>query len=267
MSSTIDFTITDKGLEAVFNAKNTGLDLELTHIQLGSGKKTPDGKETSLLAPKQTQAIGFGSHPQPNQISMTVAFSVTTSFDVSEIGVWAGDPGSAGSVLFAYWSMSAGSLVTTTPGVDFVFTHDLVVDASTSDVINIVVDPDASIFELHMTGADPHPQYAKLSDFEIEIGGGYAKFPNGLILQGGILELPATNQTYTGANFNFPISFEDGATTIVASATSIATANKGFIGIPVVFGISKSECHITIDTNGASIFNQPQKVYWFAAGI
>lgn len=162
--SNIIFKITEAGLSEVFNAKKTGLEIYLTHIELGSGNKIPSGKETSLLEPKQSQMIGYGSQPSNNRISMTVAFPITSAFDVSEVGIWSGEPGNPSSILFAYYSIDSGSLITTTPGVDFVFTHDLIVEPAVAESINISIDPDASLFALHMSEYDPHPQYAKISD-------------------------------------------------------------------------------------------------------
>lgn len=263
-ASSIIFKITEAGLNAVFNAKYTGLDIDLTHMQLGSGKKIPTGTETALISPKQTQAIGYGSHPANNQISMTVSFPITSTFDVSEVGIWSGEPGKPGAVLFAYYSMDSGNLITTTPGVDFVFTHDLIVDPAVADSINISISPDASAFALHMTEFDPHPQYAKYSDF-IFNDDGYYKFPNGLIIQYGQLKIPKNNQNAVEGSLLFPISFPNSIRSIVMNNSAHASED-GFLAIPFSKDISLSGFSIIVDTNATSWITIDQTVYWIAIG-
>lgn len=157
-------TITNAGFQAIFNANNTGVELNLTHLQLGSGQRTTDKSETTLVSPIQFQAITAAERPSLNQVRMSAVFPITQTYDICEIGIWAGEPGTSGSVLFAYWASPDGKLVTTAPGVDFVFTHDMTMDQSVADSINVVIDPNASSFlsllNLHLNDAgDPHSQY------------------------------------------------------------------------------------------------------------
>lgn len=171
MSVSINMTITNVGFQAIFNANNTGVELNLTHLQLGSGQRTTDKSETTLVSPIQFQAITAAERPSLNQVRMSAVFPITQTYDICEIGIWAGEPGTSGSVLFAYWASPDGKLVTTAPGVDFVFTHDMTMDQSVADSINVVIDPNASSFlsllNLHLNDAgDPHSQYLKKTDFD-----------------------------------------------------------------------------------------------------
>lgn len=171
MSVSINMTITNAGFQAIFNANNTGVELNLTHLQLGSGQRTTDKSETTLVSPIQFQAITAAERPSLNQVRMSAVFPITQTYDICEIGIWAGEPGTSGSVLFAYWASPDGKLVTTAPGVDFVFTHDMTMDQSVADSINVVIDPNASSFlsllNLHLNDAgDPHSQYLKKTDFD-----------------------------------------------------------------------------------------------------
>jgi len=161
-------TLTVDGQNALFNAQNTGLELALTHIQFGSGNRHADGSEVSLIDPKQTAPMSAqGQRISQTQIRVSALFSgnaVAEPYEINEIGIWAGDPGQSESVLFAYWSQASGNLAVMSVGVDFVWTHDLHVDAAVGDAINVIVDPDAStaiaVLAAHLGEPDPHPQYA-----------------------------------------------------------------------------------------------------------
>lgn len=164
-------TITNAGFQAIFNANNTGVELNLTHLQLGSGQRTTDKSEIALVSPIQFQAITAAERPSLTQVRMSAVFPIAQTYDICEIGIWAGEPGTSGSVLFAYWASPDGKLVTTAPGVDFVFTHDMTMDQSVAGSINVVIDPNASSFlsllNLHLNDAgDPHSQYLKKTDFD-----------------------------------------------------------------------------------------------------
>lgn len=262
--STINFTITTAGLQALINATNTGLDLKLTHIQLGSGNKTPDKSETALIAPQQIQPITVGSRPAPTQIRMTVVFPITASFKISEIGIWAGMPGQATSVLFAYWSNPSGDLMTTVPGVDFVFTHDMTVDSSIASNVEILIDPNSGLLAAHIGADDPHPQYVKLTDFGFNTNG-YHKLPSGLIIQCGLATLPKNNQNAVSAPLVFPVAFPKKVSSIVMTNSNHAS-NAGFLAMPFSKDVTNSGFTVVVDTNDASWITIDQNVYWVALG-
>ena len=95
---------------------------------------------------------------------MSAWFEGTISYDVCEIGIWSGSPDDPDSVLFAYWSQENGNVAVMSSGVDFVFTHDMTLDSSVGEALNIVIDPDAStaliLMASHEANPNPHPQYA-----------------------------------------------------------------------------------------------------------
>lgn len=166
MSTQLIMKITAAGYTALANQTNTGLQLDLTHFQFGSGNRTPDGSEVALIAPKQASAITDGQKLPVNgklQLRMSALFEGVSSYQISEIGVWAGSPGVAGSVLFAYWSQSNGKVAEMSVGVDFFYTHDMPVEAAVGAALNIIIDPSAStavaLMTSHNQAADPHPQY------------------------------------------------------------------------------------------------------------
>lgn len=165
MSVPIQFTLTVAGQLAVWNAKKSGLSLDLTHIQLGSGNRAPDGSEVALLQAKEAVAIAGGSQITPTQVRMAALFSSNLGYEIREVGLWAGNPANAGSVLVGYWSQVNGLLAVKVGGVDFVFSHDMVFDgALAAGSLNIVADaaqaPLLGMIAAHEGKADPHPQYA-----------------------------------------------------------------------------------------------------------
>ena len=115
MSTPIQFRLTSAGQQAAWNAQNTGLSLELTHVQFGSGNRAPDGSETALLDPKKSVPIAAGSRVSASQIRLSALLTGADSFAVSEIGIWTGEPGTGGAVLFAYWSQASGSVASKAP--------------------------------------------------------------------------------------------------------------------------------------------------------
>ncbi|MCX8016407.1 MAG: phage tail protein [Rhodocyclaceae bacterium] len=162
MTTTIQFTLTDAGLAAAVSQAQLGLDLRLTHVQVGSGNRSPNGSEVALLAPQQAVTISGGSKPAPNQLRVAARFASATGYPIAEIGLWSGDP-NAGGVLFAYWSQPSGVLAQKFPGIDFIFSYDMTLGAAAPGNIAITVDPTGAqalaLVAEHEDKADPHPQY------------------------------------------------------------------------------------------------------------
>jgi hypothetical protein len=169
MSITVQFTVTDAGSAAAWNADNTGIDLELTHIQLGTGNRTPDGTETALLTPQQKASIASGFKVSDTQIRMSALFTGALAYTIHEVGIWAGDP-SAGGILFGYWSQASGSLAVKSANLDLVFSHDMILDAAIPPgSVTVLVDSgQGALIAIHEAAADPHPQYLMLSELPYE---------------------------------------------------------------------------------------------------
>ena len=162
MTTPIQFTLTDAGLAAAVSQAQPGFDLGLTHVQLGSGNRVPNGTEVALLNPQQAVTISGGSKPAPNQLRLSARFASETGYAISEIGLWAGDPNSGG-VLFAYWSQASGVLAQKFPGIDFIFAYDMTLGPAAPGNIAITVDPSGAqalaLVAEHESKADPHSQY------------------------------------------------------------------------------------------------------------
>lgn len=164
MSATISFKLTNAARSAIWNASENGFSVSVTHAQVGSGNRIPNGGETSLVVPEQSVAFSSGIMISPSQMRMSAVFTGPGNFNVSEVGIWSGQPGAQGSLLVGYWSTNSGILSVKTPSVDFAFTHDLVLDSSIPDgsVTIIAGNDDAALFALlsqHEQKADAHQQY------------------------------------------------------------------------------------------------------------
>lgn len=133
MSLSLGFKLTAAGIAAMINQANNGLDLALTHVQLGSGQRAVVGNETALLTPQQIQVITDGMRVASNQIRLACVFGGLTGFTIGEIGLWAGDPALAGSTLVGYWSRTTPALAVKSPGVDFIFETDFVLNGTAAD--------------------------------------------------------------------------------------------------------------------------------------
>ena len=164
-SSPVSFKITNAGFADIWNATDTGLNVTLTHIQLGSGNRVPDGTETALVSPQQLAPIATGVLVSPTQIRMAAIFTGATAFNVAEIGVWADAPGTSGAVLVAYWSQASGYLAVKSANVDFVFAHDMTIGSAISPgTLTISADTgQSSMLDMianHVAAPDPHMGYA-----------------------------------------------------------------------------------------------------------
>ena len=173
MSLTLQFKLTQAGQAAIWNANNTGLALSLTHIQFGSGNRTPSGAETALLNPQQTTPIAAGFSVSPTQIRMSAIFGGNQNYVVREVGIWAGEPATAGAKLVGYWSQPSGDLAIKSPGVDFVFSHDMALDAALpAGSLTILADNAQSamlaMISAHEAAANPHLQYATKSALQAQ---------------------------------------------------------------------------------------------------
>jgi microcystin-dependent protein len=170
-TTALQFKYTAAGQLALFNAGLTGVELTFTHLQAGSGRRTPDGTERQLVTPQQTVTIAAGGQISTTQIRMAGIFTGDTSFPVSELGLWQGDPSRADSILVAYWSQPTGNLVVKSAGVDFVFSHDMVLAFDIPlGTIKVLVDPSQSVMlaalHRHEQAINPHPQY--LTEDEVQ---------------------------------------------------------------------------------------------------
>jgi hypothetical protein len=99
MSETLIPKITDAGIQACFNAYNSGLQAKITHIGLGDESYTPSSEQTQLVNEIQRVIIADGERVSPQQIHVTGVASGEDEYWVKEIGFFLED-----GTLLAVWS-------------------------------------------------------------------------------------------------------------------------------------------------------------------
>lgn len=197
--SVLNFITTTAGNGAFWNPEYSGLDVDLTHVQFGSGNRIPDGSETALVTPMQFVALGNGAKVSSTQIKLAAVVQGLSNYNISEIGIWSGAPGTPGAVLVFYWSQASGSVAAIVEGIELLWTHDLVIDGSGIGGINIVVDATAAlsqaIFNQMVDGTTPAGKANKLTTARnITVGASSKAFDGSAPIGFSIAEIFAANQ-------------------------------------------------------------------------
>jgi microcystin-dependent protein len=169
MSSTINPVITDAGLAAAIAADGAGISLQITHVALGAGSYTPTGLETALVDRRETVTISSGSVGVGGSFNLSVLFGANTgaAYEAKEIGFYAGNPASGGT-LFAVHSSATSIVYRST--LDFLAQFALTLAAVPTGSVSVLIDPAAAILhaliEEHEEAVDPHPQYTPEAAFD-----------------------------------------------------------------------------------------------------
>lgn len=128
--------ITRNGMRAVFNATNTGVDLRLSHIAIGTGAGTgyvPTGNEAALKSEFQRVAIGGGDYMADFEILVQAMFDGGTVGWVNEVGIF-----DETGTLFALWSEVNAPLAYKTAGVPLIIALTLAVSEIPPNSLTIV---------------------------------------------------------------------------------------------------------------------------------
>ena len=169
MSSTINPVITDAGLAAAISADGAGISLQITHVALGAGSYTPTGLETALVDRRETVTISSGSVGVGGTFNLSVLFGANAgaAYEATEIGFYAGNPDSGGT-LFAVHSSATSIVYRST--LDFLAQFALTLAAVPEGSVSVLIDPDAAILhaliEEHEEAVNPHPQYTPEAAFD-----------------------------------------------------------------------------------------------------
>lgn len=99
MSNALIPVFTTRGLAAVFNGQNTGVNAEITHIALGDHGRTPSKNEVGLISEKMRIPIADGERIDDHQIHVTGLADGDKEFWVREIGFILAD-----GTMLAVWS-------------------------------------------------------------------------------------------------------------------------------------------------------------------
>lgn len=160
---TITLTPTNAGLAALSAANMQGLDIDFTHVALGSGLVALPTTTTALTAECERKTITSAAQLTDTQWKIITLFDddPAAQYSVTEVGL-IGD-----GVLFAYWvaPTAAEALVVRQAGTPYELTIPYGTAALPSQNINFVIDPGTSqaaeAMALHLDAMDPHTQYVR----------------------------------------------------------------------------------------------------------
>lgn len=114
-------TITDAGMQAVFNAASNGIQATISHIGLGDGNYTATPEQTEMVNERQNLPISDTERLSINQIRVAAVASGPASYWVTEAGFYLDD-----GTLFAIWSNQDQPLGFKAVDGDFIAALDLV---------------------------------------------------------------------------------------------------------------------------------------------
>ena len=124
--------LTQAGIQAVFNANNTGLQAEITHIALGNAGYTPSDSATALQSEKQRVAVSGGEMISNDQIHLTANASGNAEYWIKEVGFYLAD-----GTLLAVYSDPIKAIAYKSSSLDILLSFDLKLSALPADSITI----------------------------------------------------------------------------------------------------------------------------------
>lgn len=160
-SVTLIPTLTLDGLEAAFNAQNTGIQLPITHIGFGTGAYVPNGSEEALQAEVNRVAIAGGGKTSPTsiQIYAQVEAAAGAPYFCNEIGFY------SNATLVAVFSRTTSPIVYISDVIVTAVVYALGLAAIPPNTVTVTVDPSASAalqaLGAHVADPDAHLQYVK----------------------------------------------------------------------------------------------------------
>lgn len=159
----IKFKLTNAGRLAALDAFNSGLNLKLTEVAIGTGKynsETTGANRTTLQNEIGRYPLSGGSI---EPVSQTLRFSAILESGITqnafEVGLF-----DEHGVLFAVASTTSNDpLILVTANIAFVAAFSLVLTDVNVTNITVVDDPSSplaiALMNQHVANADPHPQY------------------------------------------------------------------------------------------------------------
>ena len=191
MPTIINPTITDAGLAAAVDADTNSLQVQITHVAIGSGSYGPTGSETAMVNRLETVSIAQGSVNAGGALTVSVLFPsyAGAPYDAKEIGFYLGDP-ATGGILFAVYSSTAPAGFVYRSSLEFIAQFTLGLTRVPSGSVTVNIDPAAAVLHAliadHELETDPHPSYVK----NLELVGALSAFatetpPDGWMVANG----------------------------------------------------------------------------------
>ena len=141
----ISAKITRAGMRALFNATQTGVDLKLSHIAIGTGQGSgyvPTGNEGALRTEFLRQAIGGGEYLTDYEILVQALLDGPSTGWVHEVGVF-----DEAGVMFALWSEPNAPLAFKSVNVPVIIALTLAVSEIPPNSLTIISGgPSVNIF-------------------------------------------------------------------------------------------------------------------------
>lgn len=127
--------VTDRGLTAMLNATNTGVDAFISHIAFGDGngqRYSPSAQQAALRRERARVPVGGGERIGSFEISVEALFDVGPSFTINEVGFVLDD-----GTMLAIWADPDVSLAFKTEGVPLVVSYNLALQGVPPDAITL----------------------------------------------------------------------------------------------------------------------------------
>lgn len=162
MSAAIILTMTDAGRLSMLNYRESGFNIEFSHVGLGSGNFTHNAKTVGMVQKWADFPLINGFVDTVNHcLILTAMGQLSEVKKVSEIGVF-----DQKGTLFAIVAKPAGHFFQSEAGGFFSFSVSIALDEKIEgQKINLSFAPQEQLLQallsLHLQHADPHPQYRK----------------------------------------------------------------------------------------------------------
>ncbi|KZX00996.1 tail fiber protein [Pseudoalteromonas luteoviolacea] len=138
-----DYTpiITQAGINAAANAKDSGIHINISHIAVGTVGYTPTRDQAALHNERDRSQVVSVADAGPGQIHITAEFKSTSEYPVREVGFFLED-----GTLFAAWSHPDNTLFYQTPLSTVIQGFDLVLSAVPVSAIDVTTTGDINMF-------------------------------------------------------------------------------------------------------------------------
>ena len=143
-------TLTDVGMQAAFNASNSAIQVEITHIAAGNQGYTVTtnanglSTRTRLVSEQERTEIRGGGKSGPRQLNLSFALDNSSDYWVRELGFYLAD-----GTLFAIWSHADRPLGHKAADVPWVIGLDMEINALPAD--SVTITPSGAPLEILMT--------------------------------------------------------------------------------------------------------------------
>ncbi len=262
----IQFYLTDVGRTAALDADVLGLNLNIKHIAVGSGKynaATAAATKTALTTELERYLVNGGEiEPITHTLRFTVSLNSSITADIYEIGLF-----DENNVLFAVASSTTTPLIQLINEVNSIITFGFTL----TDVDNITLLLDVNsplavqLMNQHTAHAHPHAQYKRIND-DTEI----CKVANGVAPKDAVnkeqLDAEATARSNADTNLQNTKAALNGDNTQRFKVASAIYADEAITKLQLDNGLSSTFGMLNL-ANKADINGNLAQVFSVAAAV